>query len=250
MGATYTREQFDSQRASRYLWEPEILSFTDFSKYRGSKVLEIGVGLGADHQTWAEAGVELWGIDLTQRAIENTKNRFALFDLKSDLRVADAENLPFKDDSFDVVYSWGVLLYCPNMFKAIDEVLRVLIPGGTAIIMLYHKHSFVGYMLWLRYALFRLRPFTSLKEIYHNYLEAKGTQAFTEAQAREFFKNFENVNVEINLCHGDLLSSPAGQRHRGPLLSIARRVWPRSFIKRFFPRHGLFMKIRAVKPAR
>jgi ubiquinone/menaquinone biosynthesis C-methylase UbiE len=241
------KEDFLTQLKTRYEWEPEILEFAQFESHRGKKVLEIGVGLGADHQKWAEAGVELFGIDLTERAIENTRKRFELFGLKSNLQVADAENLPFPDNTFDVVYSWGVLLYCPDMYRGIAEVHRVLKPGGTALVMLYQTYSFVGYMLWLRYGLFRLRPLMSLKEAYHKYLESEGTQAFTVEQARDFFSPFNEVDIDINLCHGDLLTSQAGQRHRGLLLSVARRIWPRWIIKKFFPKHGLFMKIRAVK---
>ena len=247
MDGVYTKDQFNHQRKLRYEWEPEIVEFTQFNKYRGKKVLEIGVGLGADHQSWAEAGTDLYGIDLTPRAIANTRMRFELFGLNSKLEVADAETLPFPDNHFDVVYSWGVLLYCPNMFQAINEVHRVLKPGGEAIIMLYHKHSMVGYMLWVRYALMRLKPWTPLKEIYHKFLEAEGTQAFTPEEVRSFFAPFKSVSTDINLCHGDLLTSQAGQRHEGVMLMAARAIWPRSLIKTFFPQHGLFMKIRAFK---
>lgn len=247
MRGTALREQFTSQMKTRYEWEPEILSFTQFANYTGKKVLEIGVGLGADHQKWAEAKTDLYGIDLTERAIGITGKRFDCFGLKSNLQVADAENLPFEDNTFDVVYSWGVLLYCPDMHRALGEVRRVLKPGGEAIIMLYHKYSFVGYMLWIRYALMRLRPFRSLRDIYFHHLESKGTQAFSVKEVKHFFRGFSSLNIDINLSHGDLLSSEAGQRHRGVLLNFARRIWPRAFIRRFFPSHGLFMKIRAVK---
>lgn len=85
-----------------------------FAEHEGTKVLEVGVGLGADHQRWAEADVELYDCDLTERAVEFTKGRLALFELKSDLRVADAEQLPYGDEEFDVVYSWGVLHHSPD----------------------------------------------------------------------------------------------------------------------------------------
>lgn len=239
--------RFKNQMRARYEWEPEILSFAKFEEYKYKKVLEIGVGLGADHQKWAEAGADLYGVDLTERAIRITSKRFESFGLKSNLRIADAENLPFEDSNFDVVYSWGVLLYCADMYKGIGEVRRVLKPGGEALIMLYHKYSLVGYMLWVRYALMRLNPFRSLRDIYFHHLESEGTQAFSVDEVKRFFKDFSSVGIEINLTHGDLLSSGAGQRHQGILLNIARRVWPRQFIKRFFPSHGLFMKIRAIK---
>jgi SAM-dependent methyltransferase len=133
------------------------------------------------------------------------------------------------------------------MYKGIEEVRRVLKPGGIAIIMLYHKYSFVGYMLWFRYALLAFKPFTSLKTIYYKYLESEGTQAFSRKEIKDFFKNFKSFEYDINLSHGDLLSSNAGQRHEGILLNIARFFWPRFIIKKYFKQHGLFFKIRAIK---
>jgi SAM-dependent methyltransferase len=210
-------------------------------------VLEIGVGLGADHQRFAEAGADLFGIDLTERAIEHTSRRMAEFGLSSDLRVGDAEHLSFPDGFFDRVYSWGVLHHTPATPEAIAEVRRVLKPGGTASIMIYHKWSMVGMMLWLRYALLGLRPWMSLDRIFSEYLESPGTKAYSVPAARRLFDEWSSVTISTVLGHGDLLESGAGQRHGGPLLTLARRVWPRTMLKRFFPGAGLFMMIDARK---
>src|SRR4029434_1670655 len=104
----------------------------DAASTRGLDVLEVGVGLGADHQLFAHAGARLTGIDLTERAIEHVRRRFEAFGLHSDLRVAHAEHLPFADSSFDLVYSWGVLHVTPDTAGAIREVWRVLRPGCPA----------------------------------------------------------------------------------------------------------------------
>lgn len=244
---TEERAGYAEQARVRYEIEPYILRFADFKGSSGKRVLEIGVGLGADHQQFAEAGAELFGCDLTKRAIEHTLRRLALFELHSKLQQADAEALPYENDCFDIVYSWGVLHHSPNTPKAVEEVHRVLKPGGEAKVMIYHRYSFVGYMLWLRYALLRFRPFTSLDEIYSKYLESPGTKAYSVAKARALFGAFTDVNIETVLTHGDLLNSLAGQRHEGVLLRIARLIWPRGFISRFIPKHGLFMLIHAIK---
>lgn len=146
--------------------------------------------------------------------------------LDSDLQVADAENLPFADSSFDLVYSWGVLHHTPDTERAITEVLRILKPGGMAKIMVYHKYSFVGLMLWIRYALLGFRPMTPLSYIYSQYLESPGTKAYTVTEARYLFRQFREVEISTVLTHGDLLTSSAGQRHEGPLLSVARLICP------------------------
>jgi ubiquinone/menaquinone biosynthesis C-methylase UbiE len=124
------REAYQAQAETRYTLEPYIPEFAGFHTARGLHVLEIGVGLGADHQRFAEAGAALSGIDLTERALEHTHHRLAAFGLDSDLAVGDAENLQFPDESFDLVYSWGVLHHSPDTPKAIAEVWRVLKRGG------------------------------------------------------------------------------------------------------------------------
>ncbi len=239
---------YQDQAKSRYELEPYILDFAKFEQSKGKRVLEIGVGLGADHQQFAEAGAILTGIDLTQRAIEHTKNRFDTFKLQSTLMNCDAENLSFSDETFDIVYSWGVLHHSPNTPRAIGEVLRVLKPGGTARIMIYSKWSMVGIMLWIRYALMKMRPWMTITEIYSRYLESPGTKAYTIAEAQILMKSFTDRKIWTVLTHGDLLDSAVGQRHVGPLLNLARRIWPRWIIRTFLPTSGLFMLIEARKP--
>lgn len=242
-------EAYAAQRAERYRLEPFIPAFADFGRCRGLRVLEIGVGLGADHESFAAAGAELYGIDLTPRAIEHTRARLEQAGLSSTLRVADAEALPFPDRHFDRVYAWGALHHSPNTAQAIDEVWRVLRPGGRASLMIYHAPSVVGFMLWTRYALMRGRPWRSLRDVYAQHLESPGTQAFTIEQARALCARFESVSITTELTHGDLLTSGAGARHDGPLLRAARRVWPRRLIRRWLPQSGLFMLITATKSA-
>lgn len=74
-----------------------------------------------------------------------------------------------------------------------------------------------------------------------------GTKAYTIAEARKMFSAFEHVKIRIVLTHGDLLESAAGQRHQGALLSAARRIWPRSLLRKWAAGHGLFMLIDAVR---
>ena len=233
----------------RYSLEPEILILGDFASFKGKESLEIGVGLGADHQQLAENGAILNGVDLTPRAINHTKRRFELMGLSSKLQIADAENLPFEDGTFDAVYSWGVLHHSPDTQKAVNEVYRVLKPGGFAKIMIYNKYSLIGYMLWLRYGLLNFKPLMSLNSVYSKYLESPGTKAYSYREAVELFGNFKINSISSNLTHADLLESEVGQRHRGFFLSMARKFWPRWFFKSFMKSHGLFLFSSLTKPA-
>jgi SAM-dependent methyltransferase len=242
------RARLAAARTARYGLEPYIPAFADFGAGRGRDVLEIGVGLGCDHVEWAKAAPRrLAGIDLTDRAVDLTREHLALLGLRSELRRADAEALPFADESFDIVYSWGVLHHSPDTAKAVGEAHRVLRPGGVAKVMIYQRHSIVGWMLWLRYALLAGRPGRTLDDVLAEHLESPGTKGYNAAEARALFASFESVEVRVQLNHADLLQGEVGQRHRGALLALARMVWPRWLIRTAFKSRGLYLLIAARK---
>jgi ubiquinone/menaquinone biosynthesis C-methylase UbiE len=137
-----TREFFERVEAHRYTKEWHIPDAADFAGARGLSVLEIGCGLGTDGAQFAKAGASYTGVDLTDAAIELARKRFELFGLRGELQVADAENLNFANESFEVVYSHGVLHHTPDTTHAVSEIHRVLKPGGRAIVMLYHRDSY------------------------------------------------------------------------------------------------------------
>jgi len=126
----------------------------------------------------------------------------------------------------------------------------VLRPGGDARIMIYHKWSLVGAMLWARCGLLRMRLLSSLAQIYSQHLESPRTQAYMLREGRALFEGFSRVDSSIVLTHGDLLTSSAGQRRQGPLLTLARAVWPKRLLRWLAKNYGLFMLIRAVKSSR
>ena len=242
------RERLEVQARARYELEPFIFDFARFDEAVGRDVLEIGTGMGADHLEWAKSHPRsLVGIDLTERAVDFTRERLALYGLKADVRVGDAERLPFSDDSFDIVYSWGVLHHSPDTRRAVAEVKRVLRPRGRALVMIYHRASLVGLMLWVRYALLRGRPFKSLQSIYGGYLESPGTKAYSIKEARALFTGFSQVMTSIRFSPGDTLEGASGQRHRGAAIELAKRIWPRALIKKLCRRYGLFLVIEAIK---
>ena len=137
-----TRHFYELVEAHRYTKEWHIPAAADFAGARGLKVLEIGCGLGTDGAQFAEAGADYTGVDLTEAAVELARRRFELFDLPGTFQTADAENLSFTDESFDLVYSHGVLHHTPETGKAIQEIHRVLRPRGRAVVMLYHRGSY------------------------------------------------------------------------------------------------------------
>jgi ubiquinone/menaquinone biosynthesis C-methylase UbiE len=244
----HNKDSFDKQSETRYKLEPYIIDFADFSSSKGKNILEIGVGIGADHIQFAKNKCNLWGIDLTQKAIDLCKRNLDQRNLYSQLSIGNAEELTFEDNSFNMVYSWGVIHHSPNTEKCISEIHRVLEPGGDARIMVYNYYSIVGFMLWVKFGLFRFKPFTKLKDIYSENLESPGTKAYTKKQIKRMFSTFSITEVSTTLTHADLLTSNVGQRYRESiLLSIAKKIWPATLIRFFFPNNGLFLLIKAKK---
>ena len=137
-----TRLFYERVEEHRYTKEWHIPLAADFAAARGKRVLEIGCGLGTDGAQFAKAGAIYTGVDLTEAAVELARKRFELFDLPGTFLTADAENLDFADESFDLVYSHGVLHHTPDTPRAVREVHRVLRPGGRAVVMLYHRDSY------------------------------------------------------------------------------------------------------------
>jgi ubiquinone/menaquinone biosynthesis C-methylase UbiE len=137
-----SRAFYEQVERYRYAVHPHLPHAAGFAKAKGLRVLEIGSGLGTDGAHFAAAGAVYTGVDLTRTASALTRRRFELFKLPGSFAVADAENLPFPDNYFDLVYSHGVLHHTPNTQRAINEAYRVLRPGGRAVVMLYYRNSF------------------------------------------------------------------------------------------------------------
>ncbi len=115
--------------------------------------MEIGCGNGADGVLFTRNGANYTGVDLTQTAVDATRDHFGILGLEGRFWIENAEDLSYEDNAFDMVYTFGVLHHTPNPQRAADEVYRVLRPGGKAILMLYHKYSFNYYiriMIYMR----------------------------------------------------------------------------------------------------
>src|SRR6476469_9748807 len=162
--------------------------------------------MGTDLLQFARGGAHCTGIDLTPRSIEITRHRFKLYGADGDFMLADGEHLPFASESFDVVYSNGVLHHTPDTAGAIREVHRVLRPGGTAKVMLYHRNS-LNY--WFEIILRRgllggefLRG-RSAEEIMSRVIEFSDHDArplvkvYSRKEALELFSMFKDARVDV-----------------------------------------------------
>ena len=141
-----TREffrQLDEYRYEKLNYLPRLVKF---SAYKGRSVLEVGCGAGIDLVRFARGGANVTGIDLSKTAIDLARKNFEQSEQSADLRVMNGECIQLADNTFDVVYAHGVLQYTADSAKMIDEIHRVLRPGGEAILMVYNKYSWLNLM--------------------------------------------------------------------------------------------------------
>ena len=254
----------------RYEKEWHIPAAAGFSQTKDLRVLEIGCGLGTDGAQFAQAGADYTGVDLTNAAVELAQKRFELFDLPGTFQTADAERLNFADNSFDLVYSHGVLHHTPDTAGAIREVHRVLKPGGRAIVMLYHRDSYnyrVNISLFRRAGVHLLRwqggirfvqlltgesadrlkeharrlrqerSYLSSEEFLSQNTDGAGNplaRVYSRKEASELFKDFSKVELRTYFLNKRWLPIV------GPLL-------PRSLESRLAARWGWHLWIYAVK---
>ena len=154
-GEKDTIDYFLNVEEDRYAQQGWALEYFGFDHYSGKKVLEIGVGQGTDLMQFAKAGADCYGVDITDNHLELTRKNFYLRGKQVDLSKTDATQLPFPANYFDCVYSFGVLHHIPEIEKVLDEVHRVLKPGGQLMIALYHKWSAFHFAILLRNGLLR-----------------------------------------------------------------------------------------------
>jgi len=145
-----TPEFFERHRKMRMEFESQdfLKAVYEWDQHTGERLLDIGCGTGFVVELYAKGGAKVFGIDIANRSVELTQKRVQILGLRADIRQANAEDLPFDDNYFDIVTSYGVLHHTPNTHIAIQEVFRVLKPGGKAILMFYNRNSFAYQLLF------------------------------------------------------------------------------------------------------
>lgn len=157
-----SHDYFAEVAANRYQREWQIPELVPFHAAANCRVLEIGCGQGTDGSQFARQTAGYIGIDLTLPAVRLAQRRFDVAGLPGQFFQANARALPFPAESFDMVYSYGVLHHVPDISQAVAEIHRVLRPGGTAVLMLYHKHSWLYYRICFFWMLLTLLRFPAV----------------------------------------------------------------------------------------
>jgi ubiquinone/menaquinone biosynthesis C-methylase UbiE len=153
-------------------------------------LLEVGCGIGVDSIQLAKRGFQVTAIDLTENALEIAEQFAQQRGVHVDFQLGNAEGLAFPDETFDAVYSFGVLHHTPDIARSVSELRRVLRPGGTAYVMLYARYSLVN----LAHRLLRL-PYESPRDRNDH---CPVVYTFSRRGVRRLFRNFSQVTVRAD----------------------------------------------------
>lgn len=214
-----TREFYDEIDARFFSSSPffdgdrpfaQLIPFPDL---KGRRVLEVGCGLGSHTQLLAGAGCEVTAIDLTARAVALARNRLALRGLTADVRQMDAEHLEFGDETFDFVWSWGVIHHSSSPEAIARQIHRVLKPGGQFRVMVYSKRSLTNYFNLARgFVSGKFFRGMSRLEVLSFYADGYIARCYTRREFQELLRasGFAEVKTRILGATYDLVPLPGG----------------------------------------
>lgn len=181
-------------------WMQEVMEFTQHPQER---VLEVGGGMGTDLSQFARHGALVTDLDLSLGHLNLARENFSLRGLSGNFLHADAETFPFKDDSFDVVYSNGVIHHTPNTHHVVQEIHRVLKPGGKTIVMVYAETSLHYWveLVWKLGVRQQMLEGYSMGEVLSRHVEISENGAkplvkvYSKGQLRDLFKLFSHIKI-------------------------------------------------------
>jgi len=149
--AVGTREYFDEVEARKYYVEPHIPGFAQFDRWRGKRVLEVGCGIGTDTINFARAGAMVTAVDLSTASLALARKRAEVFGFADKIRFfcADAESLAsvVAPETYDLVYSFGVLHHTPDPARAIAQIRAFMADTSEFRMMVYAKNSWKSIMI-------------------------------------------------------------------------------------------------------
>jgi 2-polyprenyl-3-methyl-5-hydroxy-6-metoxy-1,4-benzoquinol methylase len=190
-----TKEYFDEVATKRYKAEPHIIDFMCPAKYNGKKVLELGCGIGTDAIQFAKAGANVTCVDLTRAGIDLCKRNFESHGLTGSFYIGNIETLNefLPVQSFDLIYSFGVIHHTPKPENVIKHLNTYLVQGGEVKIMVYSKISYK--LFWILHE--TGWEFRDAKNQIQRYSEAQTgcpvTYTYTIDEAKELMGNELNV---------------------------------------------------------
>jgi SAM-dependent methyltransferase len=240
--------------STRYYSDNERRLFTEhFPALEGLRILKTDLWDEAKNTrilAWASReGARAFGIDIAEPIVIQAR---AAFDTGRGARhclqgaVADVRDLPFRDGSFDAIYSMGTIEHFDETERAVDEIARVLRPGGRAIVGVPNRYD----------------PF--LRPLFATFLQAVGLYGYgyEKSYSRRALKQMlEQAGLDV-VAETAILFIPGWLRMLDlachswcrPLAAVtAALVWPFMFVDRHVPavrKHGYLLATVVMKPER
>jgi ubiquinone/menaquinone biosynthesis C-methylase UbiE len=144
-----TKQYFDEVEERKYFVEPHIPAFADFPKWAGKRVLEIGCGMGTDAANFARNGAIYTGVELSSESLNLAKQRFKVFGLSGTFIEGNAEEIDqlLKGETFDLIYSFGVLHHTPSLENALKGIHGLMHSNSVFKMMVYAENSWKSAMI-------------------------------------------------------------------------------------------------------
>lgn len=246
-----TQEFFETVLKKRFSEEmPWMDELVEFKSWSGKRVLEIGCGAGYDAYHFCKAGAEYTGIDIASENIEHTKKHLSFYGCQPRIIEMNAEQLLFKNEQFDFIFSFGVIHHIADPEKVLKNIYNQLIPGGQAELIVYYKHSIVYwvtlyfYSWWLKGERKKYNNFTErLSKIEQTGADSEPLViVYSKAAFTGLLKTagFTIKKVRIRKLNVEDLPAP---RYLGPVFKILPR-----FAKRFLEYNfGWYLAVRVSK---
>lgn len=159
-------DNYFNEKLKNFVFEFMGLTEDDLHIFEDKIVLEVGIGSGSSARLWASKAKEFHGMDISEE-VHRAKKALQTSVENPILSQADLNFLPYKDDSFDVIVSNGVLHHTPNTKVALQNIIKKLKPGGLCLFYIYKKKSPIREFCddYIRSKLSNLKPDLALKEL-------------------------------------------------------------------------------------
>lgn len=198
-----TKKYFDEVEWRKYFVEPHIPQFTEFERWKGKIVLEIGCGIGTDTINFARNGAKVTAVELSAESLKIAKQRAKVYGLQKKIKfyLANAEELSkvVPVESYDLIYSFGVIHHSPHPEKIINEIKKYTHKNTTLKIMIYYRYAWKVFWILFKYG---KGAFWKLDKLVADNSEAATgspvSYIYSKNQAKKLLDGFKIIEAKVD----------------------------------------------------